>query len=263
MSYAVITGASAGIGREFARLLANEGYDLVLLARRRDRLEALRDELPCDVRVLEADLSDPATPQRVLEATRGLEVEVLVNNAGVTPVGRLLDRSWAEQHGIAQVMAMGPAHLIHLLLPDMLERRRGHVINVVSVGAWYRSTPTQTLYGATKAFLLRLTETLADEYPESGVSFTAVCPGVTRTEILDQPFNAAATDGIPARLVDPPERVAELGWAAARAGRTVVVTGVTGRIAHAGLTLLSRRASRAVARKLIKADESLRGAHDG
>jgi uncharacterized protein len=257
---ALVTGASSGIGREFARLMAERGYDLVLVARRAERLNELAAELEqrhgARSLVIPTDLADPAAPQRLFDAVReaGLILEVLVNNAGLTPDARFLDQSWEVQAGTVQVMAVGPLHLVYLFLPAMLERGSGHVINVASVGAWYTSTPTQTLYGATKAFVLRFTQTLADEYPDRGVTFTAVCPGVTRTEILDLPVSAYATKDVPSVLIDSPRKVAKIGWAAAQKGRNVVLTGPTGKMTFAMLRLLPDAiGGKAIAKRLLQA----------
>ena len=247
---ALVTGASSGIGREFARLLAEHGYDLILVSRREERLRALAGDLEahCGAKslVIAADLTDPAGPTAVRPAVEeaGLQVDVLVNNAGATPEDRLLDRPWEAHAGVINLMAVSPVELVHMFLPGMLERGRGHVINVVSVGAWYPSTPTQTLYGATKAFALRFTQTLSDEYPDRGVTFTALCPGVTRTEILDIPVIAESVKGIPDFLVDSPRKVAERGWKGAQSGREVVVVGITGRLVRLVFRFLPERVGR-------------------
>jgi hypothetical protein len=259
---ALVTGASSGIGREFARLLAETGHDLVLVARREDRLAELGAKLTkahgTGVVSIPADLGDPGAPDRIADcvAEAGATIEVLVNGAGETRPARYLDLDWETHRATVQLMALAPLHLTRLFLPAMLERGRGHVINVSSVGAWYTSTPTQTLYGPCKAMLLRFTQSLADEYPDSGVSFTTVCPGVTRTEILDLPYNQRATEGIPERMIDSPRKVAEAGWKAARRGRRVVVTGPTGKSAHVLMRVLPESLStRLMARQLVGAFE--------
>jgi short-subunit dehydrogenase len=259
VSAAIVTGASSGIGREFARMLAEHGYDLVLVARREDRLRELSRELGArhgtKVVCVPLDLGDPGAPKQLFDAVE-LDVEVIVNNAGLSPDARFLDIPWEEQLAAVQVMSLAPLEITHRFLPGLLERGRGHVINVSSVGAWYPSTPTQTLYGATKAFTLRFTQTLADEYPDSGVSFTAVCPGVTRTEFLDKPVNVRAIKGIPDRFIDPPRKVADLGWKAAQSGRTFVVTGATGRMGYWLLRVLPEpMGRRMIAKQLLAAAE--------
>jgi len=255
-----VTGASSGIGREFARLLAEQDYDLVLVARREERLTELASELEAadgtKSLIVPADLGDADSPERLFAQANeaGVQVQILVNAAGLTPAGRYLDSDWDFHRSVVQAMALTPMHLCRLFLPGMIERRAGHVINVSSVGAWYTSTPTQTLYGPSKAMLLRFTQSLADEYPDSGVSFTTLCPGVTKTEILDVKFNQEAVKGIPEALIDSPRKVAEAGWKAAQKNRTVVVTGPTGKSAHMLMRLLPESVStKLMARQLIGA----------
>ena len=260
MNAALVTGASSGIGREFARMLAEKGYDVVLVARRAQRLAELAAELEGRHRVrclvVPMDLAQADAPDRIHAAVMqaGWELDVLVNNAGVTPDARFLDRPWEWQAGVVSVMATGPLHLVHVFLPGMLARRHGYVINVSSAGAWYPSTPTQTLYGATKAFLLRATQTLADEYPDSGVSFTTVCPGVTRTEILDLPMSAKAVKGLPPMLIDSPRKVADRGWTVATKGGGTVVVGATGRLLFVLMRIFGERlGGRITAKRLLDA----------
>jgi short-subunit dehydrogenase len=259
---ALVTGASSGIGREFARLLAEQGHDLAIVARRTHRLGELAAELQqrhgTRCLIITADLADPAAPEQIHAAVgeAGMDVAVLVNDAGLTPDSRFLDQSWEWQAGVVNVMALAPLHLVYLFLPRMLECGSGHVINVSSVGAWYPSTPTQTLYGATKAFVVRFTRTLAAEYPGRGVTFTSVCPGVTQTEILDMPNSKRAVKGIPAALIDSPRKVAERGWRLAQNGGGEVVVGVTGRLVYGLLRLLGeRRGGQLIAKQLLDAYE--------
>jgi short-subunit dehydrogenase len=259
MSAAIVTGASSGIGREFARLLAEQGYDLVLVARREDRLSELAGELRAqhgtEVVCVPLDLGDPAAPEQLFAAV-DVDVEVIVNNAGQSTDSRFLDKPWSEQLASVQVMSLAPLEIIYRFLPGLLERGHGHVINVSSVAAWYPSTPTQTLYGATKAFTLRFTQSLADEYRESGVTFTAVCPGVARTEFLEKPVNARAIERIPDKLIDSPRKVAELGWEAARAGRQFVVIGVLGKASYALMRVLPESVGRRlIVKQLLAAAE--------
>jgi len=180
---ALITGASSGLGAEFARQLAAQGYDLILLARRRDRLESLARELPVESYIVTADLSQPSAPASVvaeLEA-QGLHVDLLVNNAGIAGPDLLLDRDWPEQQEFLQLMMVSPAALCHLLVPKMVEKGEGAVINVASVaGRIPRSGPCH--YGAVKAYLVMLSEELNLTVAAHGVKVTALCPGFTHTE---------------------------------------------------------------------------------
>jgi short-subunit dehydrogenase len=228
---ALVTGASSGLGREFARLLAGDGHDLVLTARREDRLKELADEVAdhhgAKSLVLPADLCDAAAPEEIFAAaTRdGWPIDVLVNNAGVMGEGRLLDHPWPHHEALMRLKVLSPFHLVHLFLPAMLERRNGLVINVASCGGLYPSSPTIPMYGAANIAVVRLTRTLSREYRNGGVTFTAVCPGATRTEMYDR---SVLSWTVPKFLTESPEKVARRAWTAAKAGRPLVVGGFNG-----------------------------------
>jgi short-subunit dehydrogenase len=183
---ALVTGASSGIGEEFARRLAGRGYNVVLVARRTDRLRALASRLgPMGVRaeVLGADLRYPDAVQALPDRIRALdlEVDVLVNCAGFGTFGAFVGSSLESQVGQVRVNVEAPMTLTHLLLPAMLERRTGAIVNVASV-AGLQPLPHEAVYGATKAFLLSFTEALHVETRGTGVSVTAVSPGPVPTE---------------------------------------------------------------------------------
>jgi len=228
---ALVTGASSGLGWEFARLLAAEGHDLVLAARREERLQALAGELAqrygTTSLVLPADLSEEAAPEKLFAAVsaEGWPVDVLVNNAGVMGEGRLLDHSWSHHEALARLKFLSPFHLVHLFLPAMLERRSGIVLNVASCGGLYPSSPTIPIYGAVNMAVVRLTRTLSREYRGAGVTFTALCPGATRTAMFDTSVLAWT---VPRFLTEPADKVARRGWDGARAGRPLVVGGLNG-----------------------------------
>lgn len=176
---ALVTGASAGIGEEFARALAEEGFDLVLVARRRERLEALAQSLAnahgVRVHVMPEDLADPQAPTRIHTALTGLglHVDVLINNAGGGIKQIFTRAAWSEHAGLLQVQVVAPAHLTHLLLPAMVERGYGRIIHVASLAGLMPGAPTSTLYPAAKSFLVKFSESLAAELSESGVHVCA------------------------------------------------------------------------------------------
>lgn len=183
---ALVTGASSGIGEEFARQLAERGYNVLLTARRAERLTALARQLsPSAVRaeVEIADLEDPeaarALPARLAE--RGLEVDLLVNNAGFGAYGPFLERSLESQVGQIRVNVEALVTLTHLFLPAMIDRKQGAVVNVASA-AGLQPIPYEAVYAASKAFVLSFTEALHVETRGSGVSVVAVNPGPVPTE---------------------------------------------------------------------------------
>lgn len=230
---ALVTGASAGIGKELARRFARGGHDLVLTARRADELRALADELrPAGVaaHVFPADLSDPATPRRLFDeiATAGLTIDVLVNNAGVGVYGPFADASPDRLLAMLRVNVLALTELARLFLPGMVSRGRGRVLNVASTAA-FQPGPLMAGYYATKAYVLSLSEALAHELRGTGVTVTCLCPGPTRTEF----GAAAAMDG--SRLFDSPNvmdaaPVADAGYRATMRGRRVVIPGLWNRL---------------------------------
>jgi uncharacterized protein len=188
---ALVTGASSGIGAAIARRLAREGADLVVTARRADRLTALagelRDAFGVDVRVLPADLSDPAVPPKLFEETegQGLPIDILVNNAGIGLYRDFIDCEWPAFEQLLRVNAVSVTHMTQLWLPKMIDRGRGHVMNIASVGA-FAPTPGFAAYAATKAYVRNLTEAIDHELSGTGVRATCICPGGTYTEFMEQ-----------------------------------------------------------------------------
>ena len=220
---ALVTGATAGIGHAFAQLLAAEGDRLVLVARDEARLGAVAEELraagAAEVEVLPADLSTDAGCQAVRDRLADAEdaVDLLVNNAGFGLNQPFIGGDLAAEERMLDVLVRATLRLTHAALPGMVERGRGHVINVSSVASWF---PTGT-YAAAKAWVTTFTEGLAGELAGTGVTVTAVCPGFTHTE-----FHARAEmqmGALPGWTWLDARRVASDGLAAARAGRTVSV----------------------------------------
>jgi short-subunit dehydrogenase len=179
--WALVTGASSGIGAAFARALAERGYSLLLVARRRDRLEALAATLR-HAEVLVADLGDAADVARVAERALALgDLELLVNNAGFGTNGDFVALDPARELAMVQLNVVAPLTLAQRLLPAMVARRAGGIINVASIGA-FQPVPYMATYGGTKAFVLSWSEALAEELRGSGVRVLCVCPGPTATE---------------------------------------------------------------------------------
>lgn len=178
---ALVTGASSGIGEQFARQLAARGHDLVLVARRADRLEALAAELPTEARVIACDLSAEAVslPERVSEL--GVAVELLVNNAGFGSYGRFWEIDESTDAEMVRVNCEAVVILTRAFLPPMVEKGRGGVITVASVSG-YQPLPYTATYSASKAFALRFTEALNEELRGTGVRCLAVNPGPVPTE---------------------------------------------------------------------------------
>src|ERR1700734_3211981 len=185
--WALVTGASAGIGEAIAVELAEAGVNLVLTARRRERLdtlaERLRSQHGIQTKVIVADLSLPEAPQQIYDATEeaGLTVDVLVNNAGFGEYGEFVRSNLEMQVSLVQVYCAAVVHLTRLYLPAMVERRRGWVMIVASTAS-YQPVPYLATYGATKAFDRMLAEAFAEEMKRDGVLVSALCPGPTESE---------------------------------------------------------------------------------
>lgn len=186
----LITGASAGLGEGFARALAARGEALILTARRADRLEALAAELRAKhgvaVHLFPADLADPAAPARLLAdiAAAGLTIDQLINNAGFGVQGAFADGDAAGQLGMIDLNCRALVALTHGVLPQMIARRAGGVLNVASTAA-FQPGPWLAVYYATKAFVLSFSEAIHEEAKPHGVRVAALCPGPTRTEFAD------------------------------------------------------------------------------
>lgn len=239
---ALVTGASAGIGRAFADVLAREGFDLVLTARRVERLEALARELAgrheISAHPIPADLAQVDAPARLVEAivARGLQVDVLINNAGYGVPGSYARTTWRQQDDALRVMVTAPAELAHRLLPGMIERRWGRIVNVSSLAALLPGVAGHTLYAASKAFLVRFSESLSLEVASHGVHVTALCPGFTYTEFHDVTGTRAQVSTFPRFMWLDAQTVAERGYEAVTRGTPVVVVGR----ANALMVLLAR-----------------------
>jgi short-subunit dehydrogenase len=255
---ALVTGASAGIGKAFADQLALTGHDLVLTARRQDRLEALASELRrqrnVHVEVIAADLSDPAAPEALLAAVtaRGLHVDVLVNNAGYGLGEGYRSTTWQQNAEFLQVMITSVAHLTHLCVPGMVERGYGRIVHLASLAGLIHGAPGSTLYAASKAFLVRFAESLALELEGTGVSVTAVCPGYTVSEFHDVAGTRDRVSKLPGLAWMDAETVARQGVEAALRGQTVYVNGILNRAIEAAMRFMPKAAARGIMRGQAK-----------
>jgi short-subunit dehydrogenase len=256
METTLITGASAGIGIELARLFAADKSNLVLVARRREKLEELATELRgkngVDVRVVAADLGRPEAPQEIADRLAGenVTIDALVNNAGFGALGAFDQLDAARQVEMVQVNVAALTHLTRLLLPGMIERarvdhRKGGVLNVAST-AGFQAGPNMAVYYATKAYVISLSEALHDELAGRGVTVTCLCPGPTATEF------AATAKMEKSRLFRlrpmTAEQVARIGYRAFRRGKLLIVTGWMNYLG----TLGARYSPRFVARGIAK-----------
>ena len=228
---ALVTGASAGMGAAFAREYAKQGWDVALVARRRDRLEQLaaelRDRHGVETLVIVADLSDPGANQAVLDeiAAAGRHVDALVNNAGFGVAGRYTLASWDKHADSLQVMLNSVCELTYKVLPGMLERRFGRVLNVASLAAMAPGVGGHTLYAATKSFLVKFSQSLNVECRGAGVHVTALCPGFTWTEFHDVDGSREVANTLPKWMWTHADFVARKAYRAVEANKPVMVPG--------------------------------------
>lgn len=228
---ALVTGASAGIGRELALVFASHGFDVVLMARREERLKELGERISKEhgvkTHVLALDLADPAAPRRLFDemAARHIMIDALVNNAGYTVPGHFRDTQWADQKALIQVMVTAVAELCHLFGPGMAARQYGRIINVASLAGHLPGAAGGTLYAASKAFVIKLSESLALEYQGRNVHVTALCPGFTYSEFHDVAGNRAEMNKLPKFMWMNGDAVAREAYEAVMTGRPVIING--------------------------------------
>ena len=232
----LITGASSGIGAAFAEVFAAKGFDLVLTARREDRLQSLADRLRRQhqgtVEVVPADLSRVEAPAEICQELerRGLVIDGLVNNAGFGVPGSFVSSPWVRQQELLQVTIVGAAELTHRLLPGMIERRYGRIINMASLAALVPAPAGHTLYAACKALIVKFSEALANEVRPFGVHVTSSCPGFTFTEFHDVTGTRAMVGKMPSWLWIQADTVARESFEAVMADVPLCVPGRINRV---------------------------------
>jgi short-subunit dehydrogenase len=255
---ALITGGSSGIGEAFAEVFAANGFDLVITARREDRLYAAAERLQRryarQVHVIVADLAERGAVARLCEeiAARRLTIDVLVNNAGYGVPGAYVKSSWERHDAFLQVLVVAVAELAHRLVPGMIERGYGRIINVASLAGLMPAPAGHTLYAASKAFVIKFSESLAHEVRRHGVHVTAVAPGFTYSEFHDVTGLRQRVNALPKFLWMDAATVARLGYDAVMAGRPVEVTGRVNRTIALCGRLLPRRVLDYLARKTAR-----------
>lgn len=234
-STALVTGASAGIGRELARVFASHDHDLIVVARRESELEGLARQIERDnrrrVTVLPADLIAPGASEALFERVQelGLQVDVLVNNAGMLEAGAFVDQELARLERLLELNVLALTSLAHRFVVPMVERGHGRLLNVSSLGA-FQPVPGLAVYAATKAYVLSFTEALSEELRGTGVTASALCPGVTDTDMVSGAKQQVKMD-VPPGLAMTPEAVAQAGYRACMAGRVIQVPGVANELA--------------------------------
>ena len=255
MFFTLITGASSGLGEGFARQLAAQKRDLVLVARREDRLKTLADELAgrsgATVQTVAADLAAPDGPARLMAeiSSRGLTIDTLINNAGFGARGAFVEIDLAEQQRMVALNCTALMALCHGVLPGMVERKRGGILNIASTAS-FQPGPWMAVYYATKAFVLSFSEALHEEMREHGVKVAALCPGATRTEFAD--VAGMRDSALFKRFSGPADAVVRDGLAALEHNQAVKVSGALNTIMAESIRFTPRLLARRIAGGLQK-----------
>lgn len=219
---ALITGASSGIGLELARQFARGGWELHLVARREDRLQQLAAELKTKTTIHVVDLTDALARDHLISTLAGIEISCLVNNAGFGDYSPFAESDWLKNEALLRLNIEALTHLTHAFLPPMITRRRGKILNVASIVAFFPG-PMMATYYASKAFVLSFSEALATEVEGSGVTVTCLCPGATKSEFQER---ASLADS---KLMDAStmtsQQVALIGYKAMLRGKRLVLPG--------------------------------------
>ena len=250
---ALVTGASEGIGAEFAKILANLGYDLILVARSEDKLNQLADRLSSEFEVnsavIVADLSKANAAQDLFQNVEEhrLQVDFLINNAGLLQNGFFTKLSLKKQEAMISVNVMALTSLTHLFANKMALQGSGHILNVASLAGWM-GIPNQNVYAASKAYVVSFSQALSNEMiaANSGVQVTALCPGYTATKMMDNP-DQGATLRIPSSMMMSAKDVAEIGIKACFAGKDIVVPGLANKLT----TIITRLFSKSLLIKIF------------
>jgi uncharacterized protein len=248
---ACVTGASTGIGAAFAKHLARDGYDLILVARNRERLEASAKHLHKDhgikAEALAADLTDSAELRVVEQVVEDADLDLLVNNAGFGTVGSFATLETDKEEQEIRLNVIAPVRLTRAALPGMIARKSGGIINVSSMAA-FQPSPYNATYGATKAFVNSFTEALYEELRGTGVRVLALCPGFTRTEFQERA--GIDVSNLPSAAWMTPEAVADAALAALKSGDAVCVPGLANRAVATLTSSLPRSLTRRIAANL-------------
>lgn len=253
--YALITGASSGIGFEMGKIFAGEGFNLILVARREERLMILKGELEnahsVSVHIFAADLSKADAPDTLFKfcENQDLQIEVLINNAGIGDYGFFSEADWAKTATMIDLNVKSLTHLTHLFLPGMIENGSGKIMNVASTAA-FQPGPLMSVYYATKHYVLAFSEALANEVAEHDITVTALCPGPTQSE-FQETANMEKSKLMDRFSMPSSAEVAKYGFNALMVNRKrVAIYGVVNKIMANIIKFFPRRWVTAIVRKI-------------
>jgi uncharacterized protein len=243
----LITGASSGIGLEFAKVFASNGYNLVLVARRVEPMQDLEAQFPnTKIQIIQKDISIPGSCQEVFDATASTQIDIVVNNAGFGDTGEFQTLSRVKQTNMIDLNVRALTELTHLFGSVMVERKAGRILNVASVVA-FQPGPTMATYFATKAYVLSLSQALSQEWGKYGVQVMALCPGVTKSGFQES-SSQSDKKFTNVRNIPTSQEVAEFGYKKLMAGKSLVVHGFTNKL----ITILPRILPRKLVLQIIE-----------
>lgn len=230
----LVTGASSGIGLEFSRLFAREGYNLVMVSQNEDNLEEARmivcnENSKIDILTIAKDLAKPSAPDEIFEYTekKSIKIDILINNAGIQLYGNFHDKNMEETLNMMYLNMFALTKLTRLYVDGMIERGYGKILNLGSTGS-FQPVPLNTVYCATKAFVLYFSEGIGEELRGTGVTVTALCPGATGTNFAKR-ANIEDTKLFSGKLLKP-SNVAQIGYKALMKNKPVLVVGLNNKI---------------------------------
>ncbi len=254
MGYALISGASSGIGYELAKVFAENKIDTVLVARSEDKLnklaQMLANEHQIRTKVIPMDLSQKDAPKQVYDTLNreGIEVGYLVNNAGFGDYGEFKDADWEKEETMIDLNIKALTHFTKLFLPDMLKRNKGRILNLGSTGS-FQPCPLMAVYCASKAYVLSFSEALANELRETNITVTALCPGATKSGFQEK---AEIQDSKFVKNLVSAEEVAKFGYNAMMKGKTVAVHGFINKVMASSVRFIPRKIVTKIARKTLE-----------
>jgi hypothetical protein len=255
MPFTLLTGASAGIGLELGRVFARHHHDLILVARRKEKLDDLAalwsKEFGVKAEAVVMDLADPAAPEKLHDATKGREVDILVNNAGFGVNGPFEKTDLRRELDMIQLNVTALTHLTKLYLRDFAARGAGRILNVASTAA-FQPGPLMAVYYATKAYVLSFSEALAEELRGTKITVTALCPGPTATEF--QKVAAMEKSPLVRTFAMPAAPVAEKAYRALMKGKRILVPGITNKLGVAALRVSPRGLVTRIVKGVNRAD---------
>ena len=257
-NYALVTGAAAGLGYEFSKLLANDGYNLILVDLNQATLtEAkikLQSQYNVEVVIFEQDLSKQESAQLVYNQVQDYTIEVLINNAGFGMFGVFHENDWDRELSMLNLHVITMTHLTKLVLKNMVANKKGKVLNVSSLAA-FQPGPLMALYYATKSYVLSFSEAIANELKGTGVTVTAFCPGPTKT-LFQQTVQEGEAKGKIGFNMGCPEKVTQYGYKAMHKGKTYAIPGAFNKFLALLTRVLSRNTSTKIVRKIQEKNRS-------